>query len=78
MPSFLSSVAAQRPKYEASSNKPSLWLVSIPFICRLDSELDRDWSVGGDLFQDRFGAGDEIRRRDKLVDEPDTIGLLRR
>jgi hypothetical protein len=31
-----------------------------PFICRLDSELDGYGSVGGDLFQDCFGAGDEI------------------
>src|SRR5580700_5058917 len=31
-----------------------------PFLCRLDSVLDGDGSVGGDLFQDCFGAGDEI------------------
>src|SRR5258706_11174665 len=30
VPSFLSSVPAQSPKSEASSDKPSAWLVSIP------------------------------------------------
>ena len=48
-----------------------------PFVCRLERELDGDRSVGGDLLQDRFGARDQISRRNDLVDEPDAIGLLR-
>src|SRR5215469_9727581 len=32
VPSFLSSVPAHSPKYEASSAKPSFWLVSIPLL----------------------------------------------
>src|SRR5204862_2426930 len=32
VPSVLSSVAAHRPKYEASRARPSLWLVSNPLL----------------------------------------------
>src|SRR5262249_23290403 len=32
VPSFLSSVPAHSPKYEASRSKPTLWLVSIPLL----------------------------------------------
>ena len=39
MPSFLSSVAAQRPKYDASSSKPSLWLVSTPLFAASSANL---------------------------------------
>ena len=48
-----------------------------PLVRRLERELDGDRSVGGDLLQDGLGAGDEISRWNDLVDEPDTIGLLR-
>ena len=44
---------------------------------RLERELHRDRSVGGDLFQDRFGARDEFSCRNDFVDEPDAEGLLR-
>src|SRR3954447_25502574 len=43
----------------------------------LERELDGNGSVGGDFLQDGFGAPDEISRRNELVDETDTIGLLR-
>src|SRR5712691_2464360 len=48
-----------------------------PLVHRLERELDGDRSIGYDLVQDRFGAGDQIGRRNHFVDEPDTKGLLR-
>ena len=44
---------------------------------RLERELDGDRSVGGDFFQDGFGARDQISGWNDFVDEPDAIGLLR-
>src|SRR5271168_3107138 len=48
-----------------------------PFVCPLERELDGDRRVGGDLRQDRLGARDQVGRGNDLVDEADTIGLLR-
>src|SRR5580704_6742718 len=47
------------------------------FVHCFKREFDSDRSVGSDLVQDRFGACDEIGRRNDLVDKPDTMGLLR-
>src|SRR4051812_1542750 len=47
------------------------------FVCRLERELDRDGRVRSDLLQDCLGARDQFSRGNDLVDEPDTIGLLR-
>src|ERR1700733_10773832 len=43
----------------------------------LERELHRDRSIGGDLFQDRLGARDELIGGNDFVDEPDGIGFLR-
>src|ERR1700674_1331433 len=48
-----------------------------PFVPRLECEPDGNGSVGRDLLQDCFSARNQFGRRDDLVDEPDTIGLLR-
>src|SRR4051794_5807087 len=48
-----------------------------PFVRHLECELDGNGSVGGDLLQDCFSARDQFGCRDDLVDESDTIGLLR-
>src|SRR6202521_5957098 len=48
-----------------------------PLVRRLECELDGNGSVGGDPLQDCFSARDQFSRRDDLVDEPDTKGLLR-
>src|ERR1700760_1478103 len=39
VPSFLSSVAAQRPKYAASSSRPSSWPVSSPLLTASSESL---------------------------------------
>src|SRR6516225_10639958 len=39
-------------------------------------ELYGDRRVSGDLLQDRLGAGDQVSRRDDLVDEANAIGFL--
>src|SRR5882757_8989153 len=48
-----------------------------PFVHSFKRELDSDRGVGSDLVQDRFGACDEIGRRNDLVDKPDAMGFLR-
>src|SRR3954454_10580619 len=48
-----------------------------PFVRRLERELDGDRGIGGDLLQDGLGARDQFGGRNDLVDQPDTIGLLR-
>src|ERR1700676_1040322 len=48
-----------------------------PLVHSFKRELDSHWGVGGNLVQDRFGACDEIGRRNDLIDKPDAIGLLR-
>ncbi len=75
VPSFLSSVAAQIPKNEASSAKPSAWLVSNPLFTASSEYLNGDRGVGEDLFQDRFGTRDEIRGRDDFVDQANAISF---
>src|ERR1700689_5388434 len=49
-----------------------------PLVGRFQRELHSDRSVGGDLLQDRLGAGDQIGRGDNFVDEADAKGFLGR
>ena len=77
VPSFLSSVAAQIPKKEASSAKPSAWLVSNPLFTASSEYFTAIGALAKNLFQDRFGTGDEIRGRNNFVDEADAIELRR-
>src|SRR5258708_7876189 len=44
---------------------------------RLERVLHRERSVGENLLQDRFGARDQLGRRNDVVDEADPIGFLR-
>src|SRR5215831_16395568 len=48
-----------------------------PFVDRLERMLDGDRRVGGDLFEDRFRARDQVGSRDDFVDEPNAVSLLR-
>ena len=75
VPSFLSSVAAQRPKNEASSAKPSAWLVSNPLFTASSEYFTAIGALAKNLFQDRFGTRDEIRGRDNFVDQADAISF---
>ena len=77
MPSFLSSVAAQRPKYAASSSKPSPWLVSIPLFAASSANLTAIGAFEAIFLQNGLGARDQIGGRNDLVDQPDAIGFLR-
>ncbi len=77
MPSFLSSVAAQRPKYDASSSKPSLWLVSIPLFAASSANLTAMGALEAILCSIASARVMRSIGRNDLVDEPDAVGLLR-
>ena len=75
MPSFLSSVPAQSPKSEASSE--SLRSGLFPSLCLLLQRVFHcERRVGENLLQDCFRPRDEIRSRDDSVDESDAIRFL--
>src|SRR5438552_1066592 len=77
VPSFLSSGASAEAEVGCFEQKALALARLQPFVHCFKRELDSDRSVGSDLVQDRFGACDEIGRRNDLVDQPDAMGLLR-
>ena len=77
MPSFLSSVPAQSPKSDASSDKPSAWLVSKPLLTASSEYFTASGALEKICFRIASDARDQIRSRDDFVNESDAIGFLR-
>ena len=77
MPSFLSSVPAQSPKSEASSDKPSSWLVCKPLLTASSAYFTASGALEKICFRIVSDARDQISRRNDFVNEADAIGFLR-
>ena len=77
MPSFLSSVPAQSPKSEASSDRPSSWLVSKPLLTASSEYFTASGALEKICF--RIASARVIKSvgRHDFVNESDAIGFLR-